>query len=138
MIKNDFGLEKAPEADVLCRLRLVCRSWLSLTSDPTFARAHLFRHPLVVGIHDIDGGHEVQFVDMSGRIVKRIPFIERDWDGYTVSVKPSQIDYTRRTEKTCVLNPRTGAFTVSPPDMAAVHESRKNPFFSLYLLGRIP
>ncbi|KAF8654796.1 hypothetical protein HU200_061464 [Digitaria exilis] len=31
-------------ADELCRLRLVCRSWRSLTSDPIFAKAHSSRH----------------------------------------------------------------------------------------------
>ncbi|KAF8696783.1 hypothetical protein HU200_036416 [Digitaria exilis] len=34
-------------ADALCRLRLVCRPWRSLTSDPSFARAHAARHPLI-------------------------------------------------------------------------------------------
>ncbi|CAN6339100.1 unnamed protein product [Urochloa humidicola] len=28
-------------AKELCRLRLVCQSWRSLTSDPLFAKAHL-------------------------------------------------------------------------------------------------
>jgi hypothetical protein len=38
-------------AKELCRLRLVCRSWRSLTSDPGFARAHASRHPpLVAGM----------------------------------------------------------------------------------------
>ncbi|TKW30960.2 hypothetical protein SEVIR_2G075350v4 [Setaria viridis] len=32
-------------ADALCRLRLVCRSWRSLTSEPHFAEAHAARHP---------------------------------------------------------------------------------------------
>ncbi|OEL37035.1 hypothetical protein BAE44_0001946, partial [Dichanthelium oligosanthes] len=33
-------------AKALCRLRLVCRWWRSLTSDLRFAREHSPRHPL--------------------------------------------------------------------------------------------
>ncbi|CAN6199702.1 unnamed protein product [Urochloa humidicola] len=32
------------------RLRLVCRSWRSLTSDPSFIRAHSSRHPLIAAL----------------------------------------------------------------------------------------
>nr|CAB3455970.1 unnamed protein product [Digitaria exilis] len=57
--------------DELCRLRLVCRSWRSLTSDPIFAKAHSSRHPLLVGINFLVGhGREVQFVDTSGNILR--------------------------------------------------------------------
>ncbi|CAN6165479.1 unnamed protein product [Urochloa humidicola] len=64
--------------DILCRFRLVCRSWRSLTSDPTFAKAHSFRHPIIVGVRSVSGtwsNHdcEFQFVDaLSGNTVKRI------------------------------------------------------------------
>ncbi|OEL15207.1 hypothetical protein BAE44_0023774 [Dichanthelium oligosanthes] len=40
-------------ANVLCRIRLVCWSWRSLTSDPGFARAHASRHPLLVGVQPL-------------------------------------------------------------------------------------
>ncbi|RLN35270.1 hypothetical protein C2845_PM03G22690 [Panicum miliaceum] len=58
-------------ANVLCRLRLVCRSWRSFTSDPSFARAHSSRHLLIAGLHAHRG--EVHIADLSGNIIKRIP-----------------------------------------------------------------
>lgn len=69
-------------ADELCRLRLVCRSWRSLTSDPGFANAHASRHPLVACIHDDDGrALEVRFIDLSTNIVvKRVPLDHRSFD----------------------------------------------------------
>lgn len=60
------------QAKELCRLRLVCRTWRSLTSDPGFARAHSARHPLLVGGDNLELD-EVHIADMySGSIVKRI------------------------------------------------------------------
>ncbi|CAL4897516.1 unnamed protein product [Urochloa decumbens] len=59
-------------AKEICRLRLVCRSWQSLTSDPIFARAHSRRHRphvVVLGFRS----HEVDVVDLHGSVVKRIP-----------------------------------------------------------------
>ncbi|RLM86176.1 hypothetical protein C2845_PM04G31790 [Panicum miliaceum] len=38
-------------AKALCRLRLVCQSWQSLTSDSRFAGAHSSRHPLIASLH---------------------------------------------------------------------------------------
>ncbi|KAF8731991.1 hypothetical protein HU200_015941 [Digitaria exilis] len=54
-------------ANVLCRFRLVCRSWRQLTFDPTFAEAHSRRYPLVVTLR-VPSRHgrrcfEVQFMD---------------------------------------------------------------------------
>ncbi|KAL6856209.1 hypothetical protein ACP4OV_019011 [Aristida adscensionis] len=37
-------------AKALCRLRLVCRAWRSLTSGPRFAREHARRHPQFAGL----------------------------------------------------------------------------------------
>ncbi|CAL5079004.1 unnamed protein product [Urochloa decumbens] len=66
-------------ANVLCRLRLVCRSWRSLTSDPIFARAHASRHPLVTAIHFSVSSQEVRVVDLSGNIVKRMPLAQANY-----------------------------------------------------------
>ncbi|KAL6623647.1 hypothetical protein ACP70R_033526 [Stipagrostis hirtigluma subsp. patula] len=57
-------------ADELCRLRLVCRSWRSLTADPIFAKAHSSCHSNVAAIHCQSG--EVHIIDLSGNILKRI------------------------------------------------------------------
>ncbi|TVU02108.1 hypothetical protein EJB05_52474, partial [Eragrostis curvula] len=57
-------------ADVLCRLRLVCKPWRSLTSDSVFIKAHASRHPLLVAASHSTG--EIHVVDLSGNIVKKI------------------------------------------------------------------
>ncbi|CAL5089098.1 unnamed protein product [Urochloa decumbens] len=124
-------------ANVLCRLRLVCWSWRSLTSDPIFARAHFSRHPLIVGLYNDASCREVQFVDLSGSIVKQI-CLTGGWDyGYNVSAMPSLL-CTRTTNEGCVLNPSTGAFTVLPANIEAEHQNKSSPILSLSLLGRIP
>ncbi|TVU48887.1 hypothetical protein EJB05_00169, partial [Eragrostis curvula] len=69
-------------ADEVRRLRLVCRSWLSLTSDPHFARAHLSRHPQVVALHD--NRDEIHVVDLNsgGNVLKRVRLVQK---GLTLS-----------------------------------------------------
>ncbi|TVU15692.1 hypothetical protein EJB05_39227, partial [Eragrostis curvula] len=57
-------------ADVLCRFRLVCKPWRSLTSDSVFIKAHASRHPLLVGTGHSSG--EIHVVDFAGNIVKKI------------------------------------------------------------------
>ncbi|CAL4904891.1 unnamed protein product [Urochloa decumbens] len=59
-------------AKELCRLRLVCRSWRLLTSDPLFARAHLSRHPPHAVVLRYDR-NEVHVIDLRGSVIKRIP-----------------------------------------------------------------
>nr|CAB3452274.1 unnamed protein product [Digitaria exilis] len=70
-------LLRLPAKD-LCRLRAVCRPWRSLLSDPHFIDAHAARHtdPLVVGgnqAFEQNGPVLCDIVDLSGRIVKRVP-----------------------------------------------------------------
>ncbi|OEL15303.1 hypothetical protein BAE44_0023677, partial [Dichanthelium oligosanthes] len=67
-------------AIVLCRLRLVCRWWRSLTSDPDFAKAHTFRHPLVAGISLKRRRREVHIIDLSGNVVRRLPIARSVYD----------------------------------------------------------
>ncbi|CAL5078988.1 unnamed protein product [Urochloa decumbens] len=91
-------------AKELCRLRLVCRSWRSLTSDPIFAESHSRRHPIAIGLyrpwrHTIEDESissylfhkwpEIHFIDLtSGDIVKRITAVPRR--SFHLSV---QLDY---------------------------------------------
>ena len=57
--------------DALCRARLVCRSWRSLTSDLSFTEAYSSRYHLVAALHA--EWDEVHIADLSGNIIKRIP-----------------------------------------------------------------
>ncbi|KAF0907007.1 hypothetical protein E2562_014628, partial [Oryza meyeriana var. granulata] len=66
----------------LCHLRAVRRSWRTLTSDPLFAAAHKDRHHrdplLAVDYRDRNNGHGVAIVDLSGKVLRRIPSSEID------------------------------------------------------------
>ncbi|KAF8741163.1 hypothetical protein HU200_013644 [Digitaria exilis] len=99
-------------ANELCRLRLACRSWRSLTSDPGFAKAHASRHPIVACIHDDDGHDlEVRFLDLSSNIViKRIPLQYRS---YNLSVQLDLVCVTPFSgkEQCSILNPATSEAT---------------------------
>lgn len=70
-------LLRLPAKD-LCRLRAVCRSWRSLTSDPLFIKDHAARHtrPFLTSTFVDGGGDEscgVSIVDLpSGDVIKRI------------------------------------------------------------------
>ncbi|KAF8740938.1 hypothetical protein HU200_013684 [Digitaria exilis] len=84
--------------DELCRLRLVCRSWRSLTTDQVFATAHASRVVDLTGIHTIrHGRYEVCVVDLSGNVVKRIPI---NHDGVCIT----QIDLVCVSEQ--ILQPK--------------------------------
>ncbi|CAL5089113.1 unnamed protein product [Urochloa decumbens] len=63
-------------AKELCRLRAVSPSWRSLTYDPTFVAAHRTRHSelfLAFGFRGESEAHSVDIVDLSGKLVRRIP-----------------------------------------------------------------
>ena len=61
-------------AKELCRLRAVCRSWRSLTSDPLFVGEHAARHPGPLFLANFRGDEaHIHVVDLSGSVVKRIP-----------------------------------------------------------------
>jgi hypothetical protein len=70
-------LVRLPAKDI-GRLRAVCRSWWNLTSDPSFIKAHVASHPaeqFVVASFDGTGDSEhIHVMDLSGRVVKRLPF----------------------------------------------------------------
>nr|CAB3455994.1 unnamed protein product [Digitaria exilis] len=133
-------------ADELCRLRLVCRSWRSLTSHPTFAKAHSSRHPLVIGLRSVAGRHghrdddlEVQLLDpFSGGIVKRIPLgSHRD----LMSAHHCRLFISVRylPESACVVNPAApGCITKLPTttSMVTEHESKTSTIYSV--LGQVP
>ncbi|CAD6253692.1 unnamed protein product [Miscanthus lutarioriparius] len=66
-------------AKELCRLRVVCRAWRSVTCDPHFIRAHAARHQrdLVLVARFLSGPSEertmlIDLIDQLGKTVKRV------------------------------------------------------------------
>ncbi|CAN6328933.1 unnamed protein product [Urochloa humidicola] len=102
----------------LYRLRLVCRAWRALTSDPGFARAHSSqcrrRQLVVAGVCKLRG--EIKFVDLfSGEVVKRVPVDEAQVKyGHNLSAQADYVCISETERPTCVVNVATGAVTVLP------------------------
>jgi len=69
-------LLRLPAKD-LCRLRIVCRPWQALLSDPQFIVAHATRHPgplLIAAYRDNEkNGSLVEIMDLSGQSLKKVP-----------------------------------------------------------------
>ncbi|KQK20477.1 hypothetical protein BRADI_1g54765v3 [Brachypodium distachyon] len=72
-------------AKELCRLRAVCLSWCSLTSDPSFIKDHAARHrrPYLASTFVSDLGDEKKAINIvelsSGDVIKRIQTSQRDF-----------------------------------------------------------
>jgi F-box interacting protein len=121
-------------AKALCRLRLVCRSWRSLTSDPRFARAHSARHPVLVALQIGDDG-EIHILDLSGDIVKRIRGLGHlcsyptTNDGLVCVSTMAMHDFDANAD--LVLNPATGAVSILPG-------GNRPPVVNACVLGRVP
>ncbi|PAN14718.1 hypothetical protein PAHAL_2G432000 [Panicum hallii] len=119
-------------AKALCRLRLICRSWRSLTSDPRFAREHLPRHPLFAARHVL--WVQTHVVDMSGDIVKQIRSFE-DLRFFDLSMQPDLIcdaeTASGRNKRACLLNPATGEINALPDGSMSAAQST-------CILGHIP
>ena len=79
-------------AKEVCRLRVICRPWRSLLSDPQFIAAHATHHrrPLIVAGHDKshrDDGILCDIIDISGQVIKQIiRSTEDEWLIYPPSV----------------------------------------------------
>ncbi|TKW29053.1 hypothetical protein SEVIR_3G370500v4 [Setaria viridis] len=115
----------------LCRLRLVCRSWRSLTSDPGFAAAHASRHPPHLAALHSDTG-EAHVLDLAGGIVKR------------VRVYQLGIDRSNDFHLDCVYGCWWQAFVLGVPvgeiaaDIAYEEEIRYGKDVPKYVLGHVP
>nr|TKW30997.1 hypothetical protein SEVIR_2G076400v2 [Setaria viridis] len=124
-------------ADELCRLRLVCRSWQSLTSDPGFTRAHASRHPLLAGVHiACRTGDEIRVVDLfSGDIVRRIVPTVQPRYGMNSQLDLVCISAMSTHQPNSVLNLATGEVVATFLPNAS---GRDNDIISPFLLGHIP
>ncbi|RCV09971.1 hypothetical protein SETIT_2G073700v2 [Setaria italica] len=124
-------------ADELCRLRLVCRSWQSLTSDPGFTRAHASRHPLLAGVHiACRTGDEIRIVDLfSGDIVRRIVPTVQPRYGMNAQLDLVCVSAMSTHQPNSVLNLATGEVVATFLPNAS---GRDNDIISPLLLGHIP
>ncbi|KAL6641592.1 hypothetical protein ACP70R_019773 [Stipagrostis hirtigluma subsp. patula] len=103
----------------LCRLRVICRPWRSLTSDPLFIKAHTARHPETLFLATFrDNEMHIDIMDLSGNVMKRIG-IPNDQ-----KVQRTRLDLVcMATERNscCVVNPATGAVHALPESPAKEH-----------------
>ncbi|KAL6854276.1 hypothetical protein ACP4OV_019179 [Aristida adscensionis] len=123
-------------AKALCRLRLVCRAWRALTSEPHFAGIHASRHrrPLVAGLCKRRG--EVQFVDLSGDVVKRMPVQDPRVRSsrHNASVQADLVCISDGHGNARVLTAATGGAAALP----ACPATRGVPVMSTSVLGQVP
>lgn len=122
-------------AKALCRLRLVCRSWRSLTSDPCFAGAHSSRHPLIAGLRRGRGDDkgDIHIVDVhSGTTCRRLCC------GFTTL----GVDFSTEADLVCVSfmeGSYQQALILDPTTTAATNVSPEGAMgFSLWILGHVP
>nr|CAB3452554.1 unnamed protein product [Digitaria exilis] len=120
-------------AKQLCRLRAVCRSWRTLTSDPLFTGAHAARHPLFLAYFRGVYTH-IHVVGLSGSVVKQIPNVYG-------RLLPTSLDLARAVWNTChVLDPATGSVCVLPENPATEHvggENLSKPYATSLAFGKI-
>ncbi|KAK3139706.1 hypothetical protein QOZ80_5AG0388340 [Eleusine coracana subsp. coracana] len=76
-------------AKELCRLRLVCRAWRALTSEPIFVKAHSTHHPLIAGLCNRGSG-EIHIMDISGHAIRQRR-TEEAIDSYELSTQFGRI-----------------------------------------------
>jgi F-box interacting protein len=120
--------------DVLCRLRLVCRSWLSLTSDPTFANAHASRHPLFAGVHVGCVDFEVRVVELYGKVVRRVPDVRQACYGLNTQLDLVCVSSLHAQSPSSVLDLTTGKVVAMLPSAFVRPDTALFPF----LLGHVP
>ncbi|KAL6639654.1 hypothetical protein ACP70R_023384 [Stipagrostis hirtigluma subsp. patula] len=112
----------------LCRLRVVCRPWRALLSDPHFIAAHSARHPeplIVAGYSAKYGDHGIlcDIMDLSGRVVKRFQATGATGDRQEiVSVQTDLVCIKNGTGMMCrLLNLATGSVCTLPQGFADEH-----------------
>lgn len=107
-------------AKEICRFRVVCRHWWSLTCDPVFIVAHTARQPpsplLVASFRDDNGDH-IHVMDLSGHVIKRVPVV----NGQTMVRSHSRLD------PVCVADPTGSSCSVIDPATGVVSRLPETP-----------
>ncbi|CAN6352483.1 unnamed protein product [Urochloa humidicola] len=131
-------------ANHLCRLRLVCRSWRSLTSDPLFAKAHSRRRPHVVALHR-QRPHELHVVDLRARMVVKTIRLAQPGTYLRSNLDLACVVYPHFQSwgRACVLNLQQGSTGRSAiADITVDHEVSRRSYYGLmapdYVLGHVP
>ncbi|KAJ1275025.1 hypothetical protein BS78_05G105300 [Paspalum vaginatum] len=122
-------------AKELCRLRVVCRPWRSLLSDPRFIAAHTSCHPepLIVASHDTscechdEGRVLCDIMDSNGRVIKRILATGNEWMMF------AHLEFvcieTRWTKNCHMVNLATGDVFSLPEELSEEHAEREQDFY---------
>ncbi|KAL6639661.1 hypothetical protein ACP70R_023391 [Stipagrostis hirtigluma subsp. patula] len=110
-------------AKELCRLRIVCRPWRVLLSDPHFIAAHSARHPepLIVAGYNSCGEHDIlcDIMDLSGHVVKGVRGAQME---RVMSIQLNLVCTVRGFNQRYVLiNPATGDGCALPEGYAEEH-----------------
>ncbi|CAN6357810.1 unnamed protein product [Urochloa humidicola] len=106
-------LVRLPAKDI-GRLRIVCRPWRNLTSDPLFIKEHAARHPdqFIVASFHADSEH-IHVMDLFGRVVKSLP-ISITKRNYFLRSCPDLIGVGNVDGSCCLIDPVTGAISHLP------------------------
>ena len=124
-------------AEELCRLRVVCRPWRSLLSDPQFIAAHATRHrrPLFVagqGKSYRADGILCRIIDLSGRVIKYIRWTSREDERLMlISTQHNLACIGKEGSMRCqLLNLVTGERFALPEELSQEHTPRKLDFMN--------
>ncbi|XP_066398777.1 F-box protein At3g07870-like [Miscanthus floridulus] len=115
-------------SEELCRLRVVCRPWRSLLSNPQFIAAHATRHrrPLFVAGHGKSyraDGILCRIIDLSGRVIKYIRWTSREDERLMlISTQHNLACFAKGNSMRCqLLNLVTGDRFALPEELSQEH-----------------
>ncbi|CAL4897530.1 unnamed protein product [Urochloa decumbens] len=129
-------------ANHLCRLRLVCRSWRSLTSDPLFAKDHSRRRPHVITLSQ-QRQDELHVIDLRDRIIVKTIHIPQPGAYLLAELDLVCVMYPHFVAwgAACVLDLQQGTGSAAIADITVDHQVLRSSFPLMvpsYTLGHVP
>ncbi|CAL4897545.1 unnamed protein product [Urochloa decumbens] len=129
-------------ANHLCRLRLVCRSWRSLTSDPLFAKDHSRRRPHVIALRQ-QRQDELHVIDLRDRIIVKTIHIPQPGAYLLAELDLVCVVYPHFVAwgGACVLDLQQGTGSATIADITVDHQVLRSSFPLMvpsYTLGHVP